>query len=171
MENLINILEDRFNKNKKIHDNLIFENVKSLFNEKILESINYMEETGGEPDFIVYEGSILVVDTSKETPKGRINLCYDEKARLSRKKFAPESSVEKVLLENGLNLVDEKLYFYLQTLFHFDNKTSSWIKTTDDVRSNGGAIFGDYRYGRVFIYHNGADSYYSSRGFRAYIKL
>lgn len=129
-----------------------------------------MEETGGEPDVVGSEG-IVFVDCSPETPTGRRSLCYDEKARLGRKVAPPLGSALGMAESMGLEVLDEDQYHWLQTFGEFDRKTSTWLKTPGDVRSLGGALFGDKRYGRVFTYHNGADSYYASRGFRCLLRL
>lgn len=133
-----------------------------------------MEETGGEPDVVQLtednEG-INFVDCSAETPKGRRSICYDHEALESRKQYRPEDSAINMAQGMGIQLLNEDLYFQLQKVGEFDLKTSSWLLTPNDVRSKGGALFGDKRFGRVFIYHNGADSYYGVRGFRGILKL
>lgn len=172
MDNLLEILENRFNKNMHRHENLNWSDVKKyLDNNNILKSIIYMEETGGEPDIIVYNDEILFVDISKESPKDRRNICYDKEARVNRKKFAPEMSAKELADANNIKLINEEMYFYMQSLETLDQKTSSWIFTDPSVREKGGALFGNHHYGRTFIYHNGADSYYAARGFRGYIKI
>lgn len=168
---LIEILEKRFEKNKHRHADIKFEEILDKLNDNILESISKMEETEGEPDVFVIDGEIYIVDGSKESPKLRRNLCYDKSARENRKKFPPESSAEEIAKSMEIEIVDENMYRSLQEIEDFDLKTSSWIKTENSVREKGGAIFGDKRYARTFIYHNGAESYYSSRGFRGYIKI
>jgi len=131
--------------------------------------LSEMERTGGEPDVIGFDektGQFIFVDCSKETPAGRVNTCYDEDALESRKKFKTEKSALGLAREMGIEILTEAEYYYLQTLGEFDNKTSSWVYTPKDIRKLGGALFCDRRFGRVFTYHNGAESYYSSRGFR-----
>lgn len=163
------ILDNVFKRSIEIDSTLKIERLK----DKLLAykpQLLWMDETGGQPTIIKYKGDLLIVDLSKESPNRR-NLCYDKDARLSRKKFPPKSSVLELCFEKKVNLVDEDLYRHMQTLKPLDMKTSTWIKTPDTIRKNGGAIFCDCRYDEVFTYHNGADSYYSSRGFRAYIKL
>lgn len=170
---LIQKLSERFTKHMHRHPHTHFDEIKNILssNPSMLKTVSHMEETHGEPDVALIDGVLYYVDFSKETPEGRRNLCYDETARLSRKKFPPESSAEKVAQQMGISLLDETMYQLLQNMESFDLKTSSWLKTPDPVRSLGGALFGDKRYNRTFIYHNGADSYYGVRGFRGYIKI
>lgn len=133
-----------------------------------------MERTGGEPDVIGrVEGrpELLFVDCSTESPSGRRSLCYDAEALAARKKHKPQDSAVHVAEELGAQLLDSTLYHRLQTLGDFDTKTSSWLLTPTDIRELGGAIFGDFRYGNVFIYHNGAESYYAARGFRCWLAV
>jgi len=133
-----------------------------------------MEETGGEPDVVAYNkktDEYTFFDCSEESPKGRRSICYDHKALESRKEHKPKNSAINMASEIGIDILSETQYRELQKLGHFDTKTSSWIETPDDIRKLGGAIFGDWRYGTVFIYHNGAESYYSARGFRGYLKV
>ncbi len=133
-----------------------------------------MEETGGEPDVIGYDtktGEYIFCDCSPESPKGRRSLCYDEAALKSRRENKPKGSALGMAKEIGIDLLDEMQYNNLQKLGEFDTKTSSWVVTSDDVRERGGALFGDSRYGRTFIYHNGAESYYAARGFRGMLKV
>ncbi len=139
-----------------------------------LSSLIAMEETGGEPDLVNFSQDTkeyVFMDCSLETPTGRRSLCYDKIALVSRKKFPPKSSVEQVAIELGIKLLDEFDYRFLQTLANFDSKTSSWIFTPVEIRKFGGALFADFRYGQTFVYHNGADSYYASRGFRGKLIL
>lgn len=133
-----------------------------------------MEITGGEPDVIGFDqdkNTFLFCDCSTETPKNRRGICYDHKALESRKKHPPANSAENLATEIGIEILTEEEYRYLQSLESFDTKTSSWLKTPTSIRELGGAIFGDYRFGRVFVYHNGADSYYSARGFRGILRI
>ena len=166
-------LETRFNHNMHRHPNLKWEDIMSLLiqNPKLMKTISLMEETGGEPDAVILNTELYVIDMVKETPDGRRNTCYDEKARLSRKKFPPETSALALADKIGIKLLDETLYRAIQVIEPLDLKTSSWIATPEDIRSLGGALFGDSRYEHTFIYHNGADSYYGSRGFRGYIEI
>lgn len=139
-----------------------------------LDSLYRMEATGGEPDVIGEDaatGQYLFCDCSAESPAGRRSLCYDREALVSRKENKPGSSAAEVAASMGVELLTEAEYRALQLLGEFDLKTSSWIFTPDDVRSLGGALFGDRRYGRVFVYHNGAQSYYAARGFRAMLRV
>src|SRR5690606_24580966 len=134
-----------------------------------LWSLSEMERTGGEPDVVGYDkktDEYIFFDCSPETPKGRRSICYDREALEARKQHKPETSAMDMASEMGIQLLTEEQYHELQRLGNFDTKTSSWLKTPEDVRELGGAIFGDRRFGRVFIYHNGADSYYGVRGFR-----
>lgn len=147
---------------------------KLMENPTKLRSLHEMERTGGEPDIIGFDsqtGEYLFYDCSPESPSGRRSVCYDEQALESRKKNKPETSAEAMAEMIGIELLDEKSYRHLQKLGTFDKKTSSWIKTPDDIRKAGGALFCDFRYGHVFVYHNGADSYYAARGFRGMLRV
>lgn len=173
---LLEILEIRFKNNMHRHQNLIWQDVKSKLdlNPEKLISLSKMEDSGGEPDVIGKDentSKFLFYDCSKESPKGRRSLCYDRSAQLGRKKYPPKNNVEDMAKDIGIELLDETQYRLLQQIENVDTKTSSWIKTPDKIRSLGGALFGDYRYETVFIYHNGADSYYGARGFRGYLKI
>lgn len=139
-----------------------------------LYSLYEMEQTGGKPDVVDYDsktGEYVFYDCSAESPKGRRSVCYDREALESRKKHKPNDSAAVMAANMSIELLTEEQYRQLQKLGEFDTKTSSWLKTPDDVRELGGAIFGDFRYGRVFIYHNGAESYYAARGFRGVLKV
>lgn len=174
LDSILSILENRFNESRIIRNFSDFDEVKDRLTTANLEVILKMELSGGEPDIIHFEkenNKYWVVDTSKESPIGRRSLCYDMAAYNSRKKAKPTSSAEKMAKDIGIDLLDEYEYKFLQSIGDFDNKTSSWIKTPDEVRKLGGAIFGDKRYNRVFIYHNGCESYYASRGFRGKIEI
>ena len=134
-----------------------------------LESLYKMEETGGEPDVVDYnskQNEFLFVDCSAESPVGRRSVCYDYEAQVSRKEHQPQTNALDMAAEMGINLLTEEQYRALQKLGPFDTKTSSWILTPEDIRKRGGALFCDFRYGHVFVYHNGAQSYYAARGFR-----
>ena len=171
---LILILKTRFENNTKFHKDIIWEDVEKRFTDELLDSLKYMEETGGEPDVIRYNESndqFVYCDTSIESPLGRRSLCYDEEALNSRKANKPISSAIKEAGKNNLKLLNEDEYNYLQTLGDFDLKSTSWLLTPDEIRNLGGAIFGDNKYNRVFVYHNGAESYYSNRGFRALLNI
>ncbi|OHE25876.1 MAG: hypothetical protein A2Y45_04145 [Tenericutes bacterium GWC2_34_14] len=172
-ELLLGVLKKRFEKNKHRHEKLSWDLVVEKINQdpKAFTRILMMEESGGEPDIFDIDGKIYVIDASKESPKGRVSCCYDEEARLERKKFPPETSAEMLAKKMDIELIDETLYRVIQAFDDFDLKTSSWIKTPKTLRDLGGALFGDKRYERTFIYHNGADSYYGSRGFRGYFIL
>lgn len=160
-------LRDRFESHEERHPGVAWADVEGRLDAAALKALAYMEETGGEPDVLAYGGEMYLVDCSRESPAGRRSCCYDEAAREARKRNKPTTSAEAELVAHGLRMVDEDMYHHLQTLGDFDTKTSSWVRTDDDVRGQGGALFGDKRFGRTFIYHNGADSYYASRGFRA----
>lgn len=171
-EELLLKLEARFRDNMRRHSDLKWDDVKSMLSDKILKSVAKMEETGGEPDVVVFDkNQIAFVDCSAESPSGRRSLCYDRTALDARKQNKPSNSAAGIAEEIGIELLTEDEYMKLQSVGDFDLKTSSWLKTPNDVRSKGGAIFGDKRYGRTFIYHNGADSYYAARGFRGRLTL
>lgn len=173
---LLKILELRFEENINRHPNIKWEEVfQKLKNqsEKVW-TLNEMEKTGGEPDVVEYDGKTeeyVFYDCSKETPIGRRNICYDSEALESKKKFKPDSSAVDMANEIGIEMLDEQEYRNLQKLGQFDLKTSSWIKTPLEIRNLGGAIFADRRYDTVFVYHNGADSYYGVRGFRGLLRV
>ena len=173
--NLLEILEKRFREHPARHRGVPWDTVKVLLDQKPdkLAVIQYMEASGGEPDVLQFgaDGSFYAVDCSAESPAGRRSLCYDREARTGRKKFPPESSAQEHAEAMGIELLSESQYRHLQSLGEFDLKTSSWIATPDDVRGRGGALFCDRRFGRVFTYHNGADSYYAARGFRGALQL
>lgn len=171
---LLTLLRTRFTKNMSRHEGLEWPDVQSRLekNPEKLWSLNEMEETGGEPDVIAFEnGHYIFCDCSAETPKGRRSLCYDPEALESRKEHKPKDSAIDMAADMGVEILTEEQYLELQKLGSFDTKTSSWLTTPAEVRKLGGAIFGDRRFGRVFIYHNGAESYYGVRGFRARLKI
>lgn len=175
-EKLFNILKKRFEKNIGRHPELSWKEIQEKlegYPEKLF-SLNEMEETGGEPDVIGQDektGEFIFCDCSTESPKGRRSVCYDPEALRSRKENKPWNSAVGMAGEMGVALLNEEQYRNLQCLGKFDTKTSSWIATPDNIRQLGGAIFGDWRYGQVFIYHNGAESYYAARGFRGLLKV
>lgn len=145
-----------------------------LKSETALFSLNEMERTGGEPDVIDYDkktDEYIFCDCSAESPPGRRSLCYDKKALDARKNNKPSGAVVETALNMGIELLNEEQYQHLQTLVPIDRKTSSWVKTPDNIREQGGAIFCDHRFGRTFTYHNGAESYYAGRGFRGMISI
>jgi hypothetical protein len=175
-EELIAILKNRFEKNATRHKNLKWGKIQTKLeaNPKKLWILNQMEITGGEPDVVDYDSKLdeyTFFDCSVESPAGRRSYCYDRKALDARKANKPQNNVVEVAEEMGVALLSEEQYHFLQQLGKFDNKTSSWILTPDDIRNHGGAIFADFRYGKVFVYHNGADSYYAARGFRASVRV
>lgn len=170
-EELLETLGARFHKHPERHENITWEAVATKLNSnpQAIHSLFEMEQSGGEPDVVGYDSrtdSYHFYDCVKESPKGRRSCCYDKEAREGRKKFPPETSAMEMAEAIGVSVLDEDQYRYLQTLGEFDLKTSSWIEAPEDVRKLGGALFGDRRYNRVFTYHNGADSYYASRGWR-----
>ncbi|MFV8837783.1 DUF4256 domain-containing protein [Salinimicrobium soli] len=175
-EELLDILKLRFKQNLNRHAGLEWAEVDKRLqaHPERLWSLHEMERTGGEPDVIGTEektGEIIFFDCSPESPTGRRSLCYDREALEARKKFKPEDSAIEMASKMGVDLLTEAEYNQLQQLGQFDLKTSSWLKTPPEVRKLGGAMFGDRRYDRVFIYHNGAESYYAARGFRAYLRI
>lgn len=175
-EELLEALKTRFGKNMHRHEGIAWEQVRAKLegNPAALRSLREMEVTGGEPDVIAWSkaaGHYIFCDCSAESPAGRRSLCYDREARESRKEHKPPSSAVEMAAAMGIELLTEEQYRELQTLGEFDTKTSSWIKTPPDVRALGGALFCDRRYGKVFVYHNGAQSYYAARGFRGILKL
>lgn len=176
MQQLLTILKQRYETNMYRHAHIEWAAVyKKLSKNPIkLLSLYQMEEGGGEPDVVVLDSKsfeVIFYDYSIESPKGRRSLCYDRDALLSRKDHLPLNSVLDMVNIMGLELLNEEQYQKLQTIFSFDLKTSSWIYTPNEIRQKGSALFCDYRYGRVFIYHNDAQSYYSSRGFRALLRI
>jgi len=173
---LLAILEKRFEKNRHRHKDLDWRQVSArlLSQPHKLWSLNEMEISGGEPDVVDYDpetGEFTFTDCAPESPKGRRSTCYDREALESRKEHKPANSAMDMAREMGVIILDEEAYRHLQRLDTFDVKTSSWIKTPDNIRELGGALFADSRYGRVFVYHNGAQSYYAARGFRASLKV
>lgn len=173
---LLETLKVRFEKNLDWHEGIEWENVQARLkaHSDKLWSLHEMERTEGEPDVVEYDQNTdeyIFFDCSKESPKGRRSICYDREALESRKKHQPDNSAIDVATEMGIELLNEQQYRQLQELGNFDMKTSSWIKTPSDIREAGGAIFCDYRYGHVFVYHNGASSYYGSRGFRGFVRV
>jgi hypothetical protein len=173
---LLELLQSRFEKNMHRHQGIQWEDVKSKLekNNDKLWSLNQMEETGGEPDVVDYDKQnkqYIFYDCSPESPKERRSICYDVAAWESRKENKPKHSAQGMAAEMGIDILNEEQYKYLQQFGEFDTKTSSWIATPVSIRKLGGAIFGDYRYASVFIYHNGAESYYAARGFRGCLKV
>lgn len=170
IDQLTSFLKPRFDTNPQRHPRVTWEVVEArlLRYPETWDTLLWMEETGGEPDVVelTLNGAVVFMDCAAETPKGRRSICFDEAAWTSRKENKPISNVEREIKRHGGTLLTESRYRYLQSLAPVDQKTSSWIATPLEVRQRGGALFGDYRYGRVFIYHNGADSYYGVRGFR-----
>jgi hypothetical protein len=170
-EELLRVLKARFEKNLKRHKGLEWAKIQAKLeaNAEKLWSLNEMERTGGEPDVIGHDkksGEYIFYDCSAESPKGRRSLCYDREALEARKENKPQNSAVDLASAIGIELLTEEEYRALQKLGDFDTKTSSWVKTPSDIRTLGGALFCDRRYDTVFLYHNGADSYYAARGFR-----
>lgn len=171
MPHLLEILAARFEKHPHHHPGISWESVRAKLDSspEKLRSLHEMESTGGEPDVVGQDprtNDFLFYDCSPESPKGRVSVCYDRAGWESRKEHRPANNAIDMAAAMGIELLTEDQYLHLQTLGQFDTKTSSWLKTPDEIRKPGGAIFGDRRFGRVFIYHNGAQSYYSARGFR-----
>ena len=172
---LLRTLRNRFEQNMERHKGFEWEKVRARLEENAtaLASVSAMETSGGEPDVIGSDenGRVIFCDCSPESPSGRRNLCYDSDSWKARKENKPPGNALDKAQDMGIELLSEKQYRALQRLGEFDLKTSSWIKTPDDVRSLGGALFCDRRYGKVFLYHNGAQSYYAGRGFRGLIRV
>ena len=173
---LIGVLKRRFEKNMHRHNELDWDKVqaKLFISPEKLWSLNEMEATGGEPDVVSYDESTneyVFFDCAPESPKGRRSYCYDRQALASRKDYPPKNNVLDVAAAMGIELLSEQEYRELQKLGNFDTKTSSWIKTPAEIRNLGGALFGEFRYGCVFVFHNGAQSYYASRGFRGVLRV
>jgi len=173
---LLNALKIRFEKNMNRHPGLEWAEVQVRLeaNPEKLWSLAEMERTGGEPDVIGHDkatGEYIFYDCSAESPPGRRNVCYDREGREARKEFKPENTAMDMAEAMGIELLTEEQYRELQKLGNFDAKTSSWVKTPSDIRKLGGALFADRRYGHVFVYHNGAPSYYGVRGFRGSLRV
>lgn len=173
---LISILKDRFEKHIGRHKNLEWTKIqlKLEANPEKLWSLYEMERTGGEPDVVGYDkkkDEYLFYDCSAESPKDRRSICYDQEALESRKEHKPKNSAVAMASEMGIELLTEEQYRDLQQLGKFDTKTSSWIKTPSEIRKLGGSLFADFRYRTVFVYHNGAESYYAARGFRGSLRI
>jgi len=173
---LLDILKNRFEQNMQRHQGLVWSDIEDQLRHQPekLWSLDQMEVTGGEPDVVVIDADsseIIFYDCSIETPKGRRSLCYDRTALDARKEHKPKNNAIDVVETMGVELLTEAQYRQFQEIENFDLKTSSWVKTPEDVRTLGGAIFCDSRYGRVFTYHNGAQSYYATRGFRCRLKI
>jgi hypothetical protein len=173
---LLSKLKTRFEKNIKRHKGIEWTKIQSSLEASPgkLWSLDDMETTGGEPDVVGYDkktGEYIFYDCSPESPAGRRSFCYDDKALRSRKEHKPKNSVVEMAAAMGIELLSEVQYRDLQKLGEFDTKTSSWIKTPDTVRNLGGALFCDRRFGQVFVYHNGAESYYAARGFRGSLRV
>ncbi|MEP6928322.1 MAG: DUF4256 domain-containing protein [Ginsengibacter sp.] len=187
-EELLNTLKARFGKNMKRHKDIEWTKVQAKleanphsYRDEKLWSLNEMEITGGEPDVVGYDkkntaiagqaGEYIFYDCSAESPKDRRSVCYDSEALESRKEHKPKNNAIDMAADMGIELLTEEQYRELQKLGNFDTKTSSWILTPSDIRKLGGALFADYRYGNVFVYHNGAESYYAARGFRGSLRV
>jgi hypothetical protein len=175
-EELFKALKARFEKHLNRHKGLEWAKVQSRLeaNAEKLWSLNEMESTGGEPDVVGHDkksGEYIFFDCSAETPKGRVSVCYDREGWLSRKEARPKTTAMDMAAAMGIELLTEEQYFELQKLGEFDAKTSSWVKTPADIRKLGGALYCDRRYGRVFVGHNGAQSYYAARAFRGSLRV
>lgn len=175
-EELLKVLETRFLKNLNRHQGIDWSKVEAKLkaNPEKLWSLDEMERTEGEPDVVGYDSKTdeyIFYDCSPESPKGRRSICYDHEALEKRKEHKPKDSAINMAEEMGIQILNESEYKELQKLGKFDTKTSSWIKTPADIRKLGGAVFSDFRYNTVFVYHNGADSYYAARGFRGSLRI
>ena len=175
-EELLKTLKARFEKNMNRHKGLEWSKVQARLeaNPKKLRSLNEMETTGGEPDVVGHDkktGEYIFYDCSAESPKGRRSVCYDREALEARKEHKPKDSAINMAAAMGIELLTEEQYRELQKLGNFDLKTSSWVKTPPEIRKLGGALFCDRRYDHVFLYHNGADSYYGARAFRGSLRV
>ncbi len=175
-DELLAVLLDRFVKNRQRHEGIEWSFVETRLKNHPTKmwSLQEMERTGGEPDVVGLDevtGEVVFFDCAQESPEGRRSLCYDQEALDARKKFKPEGSAMGRAAEMGIELLTEPQYQELQKLGSFDTKTSSWIQTPASLRGLGGALFGDFRFGRVFVYHNGVESYYAGRGFRGCLKV
>jgi hypothetical protein len=175
-EELLSGLRTRFEKNPKRHPHLEWFKVQARVEANLekMWSLGEMERTGGEPDVVGQDkktGEYVFYDCSAETPKGRVSVCYDREGWESRKEHRPKTTAMDMAAEMGVELLTEEEYFELQKLGEFDRKTSSWVKTPADIRDLGGALYCERRYGRIFVGHNGAQSYYAVRGFRAWLKV
>ncbi len=175
-EELLGVLQARFEKNPQRHATLGWAKVKARLDAQPdkLWSLGEMERTGGEPDVVGHDaktGEFIFNDCAAQSPEARASLCYDREALDGRKKFPPKGCVTEAAAAMGVELLTEEQYFELQKVGEFDTKTSSWLKTPPEIRQLGGALYGDRRYNRVFIGHNGADSYYSGRGFRSMLRV
>lgn len=173
---LLDTLKNRFEKNRNRHENLQWADVATRLEASLdkLWSLHAMEASGGEPDVVGYDdktGEFIFYDCSTETPKGRRSICYDHEALEARKEHKPKDSAMNMAKAMGIAILTEEEYRALQQLGDFDMKTSSWVATPPSIRKLGGAVFCDYRYGNVFLYHNGADSYYAVRGFRGSLRV
>ena len=172
----LSLLKARFEKNMNRHANLEWSKVQVRLEAKPekLKSLMQMESTGGEPDVVDFNkqtGEYIFFDCSAESPKGRRSVCYDREGLESRKEHRPKNNAIDMAASMGIELLSEGQYRELQKLGEFDSKTSSWLKTPPEIRALGGAIFADFRYGNVFVYHNGAQSYYAARAFRGVLKV
>jgi hypothetical protein len=177
-EELIGTLKARFKNNMNRHNGLEWVKLQAKLDtpagSEKLWSLHEMEKTGGEPDVVGFDektGDFIFCDCSAESPKGRRSLCYDREALESRKEFKPENNAVDMAESMGIELLTEEQYRELQKLGNFDLKTSSWVKTPSEIRKRGGAVFCDRRYDHVFLYHNGAESYYGARGFRGLLRV
>ena len=175
-EELLSTLKARFEKNMNRHQGLEWAKVQAKLeaNPEKLWSLHEMERTGGEPDVVGHDkktGEYIFYDCSAESPKGRRNVCYDREGQEARKEHRPENNAMDMAAAMGIELLTEEQYRALQQLGEFDTKTSSWVQTPADIRKLGGALFADRRYGHVFVYHNGAQSYYGSRAFRGSLRV
>jgi len=176
VDELLSTLKDRFEKNMNLHKSLVWSAIQARLetNSEKLWSLNEMERTGGEPDVVGIDkktGEYIFYDCSPESPNGRRSICYDHEALELRKEHKPGNSAIEMAADMGIELLTEEQYRGLQQLGKFDTKTSSWVQIPADIRKRGGALFCDRRYDTVFLYHNGAESYYAARGFRGSLRV
>jgi hypothetical protein len=175
-QKLLQTVKDRFEQNTNRHKGLEWTAIQAKLeaNPEKLWSLQEMESTGGEPDVVGLDaktGEYIFYDCAVESPKGRRSICYDQEALASRKDFPPENNAIEMAAAMGIDILTVEQYRALQELGHFDTKTSSWVETPADIRQLGGALFADFRYSQVFVYHNGAASYYAARGFRGALRV
>jgi hypothetical protein len=175
-DGLLRLLKARFGRHMSRHQGLEWDTVQARLSARSAQlwSLSEMERTGGEPDVVSHDqktGACIFGDCSAESPSGRRSVCYDREALAARKEHKPQNSALEMAAAMGIELLTEEQYRELQTLGSFDTKTSSWVKTPSDIRQRGGAVFCDRRYGHVFLYHNGAESYYAARGFRGSLRV
>ena len=170
-DDLLATLRERFEQHPRRHPGVKWDAIEKKLDAAKLKVLAAMERTGGEPDVVELNGALVFCDCAPESPKDRRSVCYDGEALRARKENKPKTSALELARAIGVEVLDEAQYAALQKVGPFDEKTSSWLKTPPEMRALGGALFGDHRFGRVFTYHNGAESYYAARGFRGFVRL